>query len=194
MTILGKHTVAETRDLVRATEFRVNKDLKQWEAVKKRRAPQLTMGQSRLDSDIAKFVTRWTDVRDTQTLAMLASVLANPGVAPFILPAEDQFVAISNARSRTEPRLVTIESGIDQEASTLGLPPTDLSAAPPQNSPDADFVALQKLDQAIAAAGNPLGKPGGSDSVATSPLGLLAIGGVALVGVVGVLYVRKNLL
>lgn len=194
MTILGRHTVAETRDLIRATEFRVNQNLKQWEAIKKRRAPQVTLAQNRLDSDIAKFVDRWTSVRDTQTLAMLAAVLANPGVAIFILPAEDQYVAIDNATRRTDPRLKVIESGIDQEASTLGLIPTDLSGTPAQNSPDADFAALGKLDQAIAAAGNPLGKPGGSDSVATSPLGLLAIGGVALAGVVGVLYVRKNLL
>jgi len=194
MTILGRHTVAETRDLIRATEFRVNQNLKYWESIRARRTGARTPDQTLLDSDIAKFVDRWTTVRDTQTLAMLASVLANPGVAPFILPAEDQFVAIDNATRRTNPRLGDIQGRLEKEAATVGLPGVDLSATPAQNSPDADFAALGKLDQAIAAIGNPLGKPGGSDSVATSPIGLVVIGGVALAGLVGVLYVKKNLL
>ena len=194
MTILGRHTVAETRDLIRATEFRVNQDVRQWNLVRARRSGPKTQTQNTLDSDFAKFIDRWTNVRDTQTLAMLASVRANPGGAPFSLPAEDQFVAIDNATRRTNPRLGDIQQRLDLEASTLGLPGVDLSATPAQNSPDADFAALGKLDQAIAAAGNPLGKPGGSDSVATSPIGLVVIGGVALAGLVGVLYVKKNLL
>ncbi len=197
MTILGQHTVAETRDLIRASNFRVNKNLQQLQRVQSFRLRPPTAEnfekQQRLDADMTAFVKKWTDVRDKETLFMLASMMANPALAPFVMPAESSYKAIDGAFRVDIPHFKDIEQRIDAEARLLGLPATDLSGIPPQNSPDADFAALQKLDGAIAAAGNPLGKPGGTDSVASSPLGLLLIGGAVVVGIGGILYVKAIL-
>ncbi len=190
MTILGQHTIAETRDLIRFNEFRINKYLNRLQQLQMRRLQPISVEQQQLDNDMTIFVKRWVDVRDKNTLAMAAGMAANPGVVPEILPAESNFVAINKATSIDNPRFITIEQRVDAESAAAGLAEVDLSASPGQNSPDADFLAMRKLDAAIAAAGNPLGKPGGTDSVITSPLGLILIGGVILAMFGGVVYLK----
>ncbi len=190
MTILGQHTIAETRDLIRSVEFRVNKYLTRLQQLQMRRLQPTTAEQQQLDSDMTTFVKRWVDVRDTNTLAMAAGMAANPGVIPDILPAESNWVAIQKAFAGDEPRLIDLQNRIDIESNGQGFVPVDLSTIPGQNSPDVDFLAMRKLDAAIAAAGNPLGKPGGTDSVLTSPLGLILIVTTLLVAVGGVVYVK----
>lgn len=193
MTILGQHTVAETRDLIRSQQFRINKNDQQWVRIRSQRLAPPTAAQTLLDDQWIQFMKVWTDERDKQTLLMTAAMLANPSVAPFILPAESNFKAINDVLTVRVPHLKELEQKIDAEAASLALPPTDLSGQPAQNSPDADFAALRKLDAAIAAAGNPLGKPGGTDSVAKSPLGLILIGGAVLAVIGGGLYIKTTL-
>jgi hypothetical protein len=183
MTILGQHTVAETRDLIRAIEFRVNKDVQQFGRIQAQRLNPPTAAQTKLDSDMTAFIREWTDTRDKQTVLMTASVLANPSVAPFILPAEKQFVAINDVVSVRIPHLMDIEQRIDTEAANIGLAPTDRSGAPPQNSPDADFVALKKLDSAIKDGET------AAKGAAKSNTGLII--GAAVLGVIGVVVVTK---
>lgn len=193
MTIFGKHTVGETRDLIRATEFRVNQDLKQFEAVRRLRTKPQTAAQNQLDTDMGKFVRRWTDVRDTQTDSLTGLMLKNPNVFTTVLPAESEYKAVDAAVRITDPRLINIQQRLDVEAATLGLPGVDLSATPAFDSTDTDFNAMKRLDKVIAAAGNPLGKPGGTDSVARSPLGMIVIGGIVTGVVVVGLYIKKTL-
>lgn len=191
MTILGQHTVAETRDLIRAQQFRINKNDKQWMRIRTQRLSPPTAEQKLLDDDWIAFMRVWTDTRDKQTLLLAASIAVNPNVSPVILPAETNFKAINEVLHVRVPHLKDMEQRIEVQAHELGLPPVDLSGMPAQNSPDADFAALKKLDAAIGAAGNPLGKPGGNDSVAKSPLGMILIGAAALTVVGGVIYVKK---
>ncbi len=183
MTILGLHTIAETRDLMRSLEFRINKNVQQLQRIQMQRLQPQTATQTQLDTDMGTFVKRWVDVRDTQALIMAAAMAANPGIIPQILPAEKQFQAIVNASSVDDPRLKVIEASIDAEAASLGLPPTDLSGQPAQNSPDADFLALKKLDTAITAAQTVAG------NAAKSNTGLLI--GAGIVGVLGIVIVTK---
>lgn len=190
MTILGQHTIAETRDLIRSLQFRITKNDQQLSKVQQQRLAPPTATQVALDNDWVAFIRVWTDERDKNTLAMAAGMAANPGVAPFVLPAESNFKAITNVTQARVPHLGELQQRISAEAAALSLPPVDLTGTPPQDSPDADFQALRKLDAAIGALGNPLGKPGGTDSVAKSPLGLILIGGAVLAGVVGILYVK----
>lgn len=149
--ILGQHTVAETRDAIRAAEARFNIISRQWENVRKRRAQQpLSPAQVQLDSDVFRYGQRWVDVRDRQTLLLAAAIASNPLVSPIVLPAEVNWTAIQNATIRDEPRLGDIQNRVDLEAVPLGIPVSDQSNLPPQNSPDADFAALHVLDAAIA--------------------------------------------
>jgi hypothetical protein len=191
MTILGQHTVSETRDLIRACEFRLNKYLQQYQRIQSTRLNPPTAEQRKLDDDVVAFVREWTNTRDRETLVMTAAMLANPSVMPFVLPAEKSYKAVDAVFRERIPHFKDIQQRIDAEAVTLQMPPPDLTAIPPQDSPDADFVALKKLDEAIAAAGNPLGKPGGTDSAAKSPLGMILIGGAVIAAVGGALYVKK---
>lgn len=193
MTILGQHTVAETRDLIRSLQFRINKIDQQWSRVRQQRLAPPSQGQQLLDDDWIAFLKVWTDTRDKQTVIMTAAVLANPSVAPFVLPAESSYKAIDDVTRVRIPHLKDMEQRIAAEAMALDIPATDLSQQPGQNSPDADFAAIKKLDAAIAAAGNPLGKPGGTDSIAKSPLGLIIIGGSILAVIGGGLYVKTTL-
>lgn len=182
MTILGQHTVAETRDLMRATEFRVNKNIQQLQKVQSHRLQPITAEQKQLDNDVRKFVEHWVDVRDKQTLLMAAAVASNPNVNIAILPAEPNFVAIDNAARRDEPRLMDIQGRIEAEAAEQGLAHVDFSAQPTQDSPDADFAALKKLDAAIAKVGlPPAGKP--------TPIGYYIAGAAA--AALGIVVVTK---
>ncbi len=190
MTIMGLHTVAETRDLIRFLEFRINQNMKQWELIKTKRLPPATGAQRQLDDDIVVFMKRWVTVRDESTLIMLAAVLANPSVAPFLLPAEQQFVAVDEATRRDNPRLMDIQGRIDEEAHQQNLPSVDLSKIPPQNSPDTDFEALRKLDAAIKDGEEAAAKAAAkAKDAAKSNVGLI-IGAVG-VGVVGVVVATK---
>ncbi len=193
MTILGQHTVAETRDHIRSQQFRINKIDEQYMKVRAQRLAPPSPAQQLLDSDWIAFQKAWTDTRDKAIFFMTASVVANPNVAPFILPAEGSYKEVNAVLHERIPHLKDMEQRVDAEAAALNLKPTDLSGIPSQDSPDADFAAIKKLDAAIAAAGNPLGKPGGTDSVAKSPLGLILIGGAVLAVVAGGLYVKTTL-
>jgi hypothetical protein len=186
MTILGQHTVSETRDLIRATEFRVNKLVQLLQRIQTQRANPPTDEQLKLDDDMAKFVRKWIDVRDTQTIIMAAAVTANPSVHPVILPAEKQFVAIVEVSTRnpnTDLRLISLQNRVDTAAEKLGLAKVDLSQTPSQNSPDADFLALKKLDAAIKSGEETAKK------VVKSNTGLII--GAVVAGVVGVVVVTK---
>ncbi len=192
MTILGQHTVAETRDLMRALQFRINRIDEQWFKIQELRRGK-TEAQERIDADWISFQRVWTDTRDKQAMLLGLSIGSNPNVHPAVLPAEPNYKAIIDVVQVRIPHLKDMEQRIDAEAAALQLPPTDLSGIPPQNSPDVDMRALAKLDAAIAAAGNPLGKPGGTDSVAKSPLGMILIGGAVIATLGGILYAKTVL-
>jgi hypothetical protein len=183
MTILGQHTVAETRDFLRSTNYRVNAIVNQWEAVRKRRVPPNTPEQTALDTKVVAFVRRWTNVRDQQTALLAASMLSNPMVSPSVLPAEVNFVAVTNAVQRTDPRLIEVQGEVNAEAVSLALPALDLSKNPPQDSPDLDFGTLKVLDNAIAH-GEAAAKAAGTGVVnaAKSNTGLIVLGTLAVVG------------
>lgn len=191
MTILGQHTVAEARDLLRATEFRVNKNIQQLDKVRAARPRQPSSPeQVRLDADMSIFVKRWVETRDKQALLLAASIASNPMVSPSVLPAETNYVAIVKASTRDDPRLVFIEQRIDVEAKQLNLAPTNLAGMPSQNSPDADFAGLRKLDAAIAAGEKAAAEAAAAaKKAAKSNIGLLL--GLGAVGVLGTVVAVK---
>jgi hypothetical protein len=197
MTILGQHTINETRDLIRALQYRITKLDQQAFRNQMNRSGQPSESQLNfmmtLDKDWADFLKAWTTVRDSEVDRMVIASSLQPLVSNDVLPAEASFKAITDVVQSREPHLADLNQRIDKEAVALGFQPTDLSGMPAQDSPDADFAALKKLDKAAAAAGNPLGKPGGTDSVAKSPLGMMLIGGAILAAVGGVLYVKTVL-
>jgi hypothetical protein len=183
MTILGMHTVMETVDLIRATEFRVKQVMEQWRKVKLKRLNPPTAAQVQLDKDVDAFINRWTSARDAASLEMLAITTATPLVPMEVLPAEIQFANVDNATRRDSPRLGDIQNRLDIEAKALGLKAIDLSATPSQNSADLDFQAFKGLDAAIKS-----GEKAVKDA-AKSNAGLLI--GAGLLGVLGIVVVTK---
>jgi len=180
MTILGQHTVAETRDLIRSVEYRANKLVSKLRKIQSLRVPPLSDAQKELDADAFNFMRRWTDTRDANTLMMTASVIANPFVPTSVLTAEGNWNAIDKASRITPPRLMDIQNRIEMEGAGLGLAPITLEM-PSQNSPDADFTALKTLDAAIAK-GESAAKSASKGIVSSIPWWAWGAGAAALGG------------
>ncbi len=193
MTLFGKHTVAETRDLIRASDFRINKVIKQYEKVLASRVGPKTSLQSRLDSDMSAFVNRWIDVRDNTTLKLAFIVMTHP-VPTEILTCEPEFVDVTNAVSRTEPRLMDVQQRVENEAAILALPPVNFEGLPSQNSTDVDFAALRKLDAEITKAEIAAKEAAAATQKAAAKLPWYVwVGGATAVGIVAFPYVSPFL-
>jgi len=186
MTILGNHTVGETRDFIRAAEYRINKNVQQWQRIKSFRLRPPTAAeftdQEQTDREMEAFLKNWTSVRDRETLLMTASMIA-AGLAPTsVVPAESSFKAVTGALQVREPHFKEIEQHIDAEAARLGLTPTDLKGIPSQNTADVDFAALRKLDAAIKEGEDAAKKANEAvGKAAKSNVGLMVGGAIVLV-------------
>lgn len=186
MTILGNHTVGETRDFIRAAEYRINKNVQQWQRIKSFRLRPPTAAedaqQTVTDREMDAFLKNWTTVRDRETLVMTATMIG-AGLAPAsVVPAESSFKAVTGALQVRVPHFKEIEMNIDAEAARLGLPPTDLKGTPSQNTTDVDFAALRKLDAAIKDGEEAAKKANKAvGEAAKSNVGLMVGGAIVLV-------------
>ena len=190
MTILGQHTVAETFDLIAALDFRVNKDSEQWLKVQKARTGPPTPERARLDGDMMSFIAKWGSVRDKQKTMLRILNASNPLVPSDTIPAEPNFRAVDDCFRVDVPHFKDIEQRLDAEAKALGLPETDLSGMPKQDSVDADFNALQKVDKVIKT-----GEDASKGATKAVGSGLLAHPGIVLGGIAALLgagYVVKK--
>lgn len=192
MTILGNHTVGETRDFIRAAEYRINKNVQQWQRIKSFRLRPPTAvelaDQNQTDTQMDAFLKNWTTVRDRETLLMTASMISSPLAPTSIVPAESSYKAVTGALQVRVPHFKEIEQHIDAEAARLELTPTDLKGIPSQNTTDVDFAALRKLDAAIKDGEEAAKKANKAvGEAAKSNIGLMAGGAVVLVLAGGVL-------
>jgi len=190
MTILGKHTITETRDLIRSLQFRVSNAMNQQNKVILARSGPPTEKQMQTELDLKILVPRWNKVRDDETQKLTLLSVTNPLAPADMIACEDSWVAVNKAVAVDFPRLITIEQQLDVQSKALDIPPIDFSKIPPQNAPDLDFAALKKLDKAIADGEKAAKEAGGAvKEAAKSNVGLLI--GAGLVGVVGIVVVTK---
>ena len=181
MTILGKHTIDETRHLIAVAQFRINRtnDL----------VNQLpyTAENVQLVKDWNEFVeVRWKQAHALALEGILGLKLANPLVPEHSMPAETQYMRIVNAMNKQEGLIQKgdltdfisrFEAATDKKFDSEGQPVPE--------GWDPDLAAYQEVDATIKA-GEKIATEVKTEvmAAAKSYLGLtigLGLGAVALV-------------
>jgi hypothetical protein len=189
MTILGKHTVAEIRDLMATIDFRIKAV---FSLIAKKNGDPLafTPGHPGISSNnIAAWnvwLTNWRQIQDKVSIVLTALMISNPLVGADTQPAEDQWTRIRCAINRscddshTDPGdMQSIIIAIQIE----GGESIDERNRPEPKAGDPDFDALLKVDAAIKA-----GEKAKADveragkSALTSNTGIAIIGTIIIVG------------
>lgn len=190
MTVLGKHTIAETRDLMRSLQFRINACLDQQNKILMARSGPPTEKQFQTEQDLKTLVLRWNKVRDEETRKLTILSLGAPLVPAHMQPSEDSYVAVNKAVAVDFPRLITVQQQLDVQSRELEIPELNFDKIPPQDSPDMDFAALKKLDSAIAEGEKQAKAAAGTvKEAAKSNVGLMI--GLGLAGAAGVVVLTK---
>ncbi len=148
MTILGQHTIDETRQLIRTVEFRIDRTTQTLLTHLEFNAENVA-----LVNDWNAFVDeRWKAAHDKAIASMLNSKILNPLVSESIMPAEKEFQIISTAIN-AKPGVISPGDLSDlinrlEKASGLTLDETG-HPMPPDFDPD--LGAFQRADAAIKA-------------------------------------------
>lgn len=196
MTVLGQHTIAETRDLMKVVDYRFkevdkafNQISSEWKATHPDEYRLLSM-------DWTAEKKHWMDESDS--VALKLTVINSTTVVPAdTIPAENEYKRILGfveygAASGVERRPGDLRDCQTRIEKALGKQ-IDLSGRPNMESNDTDINAIKKLDASIKAgeAAAASAKKGTWDA-ATSKQGLMFLGGAA--AAVGVyLFVKLKL-
>jgi hypothetical protein len=149
MTILGRHTIAETKSLLNLMEWRIDN----WNDVVaglKRAEPETLDKDATLVRDWNAFLERWVSAKTGVRAKYVAALIANPLLGPEMIPDEDGYQALLHASSATYPLYTPTDlPGLQQRISKLhperkydfGDPPKDFSL-------DLDLQAYKAADSA----------------------------------------------
>ncbi len=186
MTILGKHTIAETRDLIAATDYRVMQMDRTIEAVRtKRPVGPYTAEETSLENDYGAFKERWAKCKGDALFDLRMLSISNPLAPEDMQSAEAIYKRVDDCVRVTNPRLVTIQQRIDSLAVARGVTPIDLSKMGSFfQSGDVDFDGLKKIDAGIKAGEDAASKTVKSNTALYVAGG--AIGALVLIGAVKV--------
>lgn len=187
MTVLGNHTIAETRDLMRTVEFRIERA-----ADLVNRLPFST-DNVKLVKEWNEFVeVRWKNAHDQALNRILVLKFDNPLASESVIPAEGEFKLVMKARNQQGEGIVVpgdlsdlihrLEVGSGQSLDEDNHPlPTGF---------DPDLAAFQAVDAKIKAgekAAEDAKKAAGN--AAKSNVGLII--GLSALGIVGVVVATK---
>jgi len=196
MTILGKHTLDETRHLIRTVEFRIQETDKVYANISDGWKSSNTAAWTELQGDWAAFRKRWVATRDEVLRRLLVITIGNPLVSESVLPSEPEYKLIKCAinvgceDTYTKGDLTDCILRIEKAAGA----PIDETNKPIPAGWDPDLKAYKEVDGAVkkgeaaAAAAAASGK-----KLVASNLPLVIGGGIALVGVavVGTIVATK---
>lgn len=178
MTILGKHTVDETRHLIRLADFRVD-------GVNKELIPALkdpTAETVKALRDWNAFETKWEQVHHHVVETLLGQKISNPLVPENVLPSETEFKQVSDILDEL--------TGFIRRFGNLTGKAINRDGEPPPDQVDPDLKAFQAVDEKIKA-----GEAAAADAkkaagkAASSNTGLLI--GLGVAGVLGVVVATK---
>jgi hypothetical protein len=186
MTILGKHTLQETDELIRNTEARVDAI----NVAVLRDSVPLRKADPTVVDDWQAFLVRWTTAKSQARKDMLIIGATRPGVPSVLCPSEEVYQNILHAGSATYPLYGPTDlPGLQDRVAKVS---TIQMGAPKQvQSWDFDLSAYQSADslaKASQAAGAAV-KGGIVDTVKANPGTTIMIVG----GAVGTLVVLRKL-
>lgn len=177
MTILGKHTVAELRELVADKDFAIQQTLALYKSSNWTQCP----ARADWDWDWKNFFERYSTARSTAKQKMFLITAANPLVGPSVMPAEEEYQLILRAITKSGTGLYVKGDlpDLQQRLQNAVRRNIDYSGRPGYSTTDLDMVAYKKADgtvKVIEATGTQVQKN------LTSGPALLAFGAVGIVG------------
>lgn len=192
MTVLGQHTIEETKDLMKQIEWRIRETDRINNLITPDQIVQNAAEFSDMEMDWTKFKSRWAAARDSVLDRLFVINVANPLVPATMIACENQFQIIKKAINVSGNE--TFTKG-DLNDCTLRIvkfadKPFDSKDQPMPTGFDPDLLAYKKLDSSIrageAAAAAAAAK---AKETASSNIGLIV--GAGIVGVIGVIVATK---
>lgn len=187
MTILGKQTVAETRHIMKLTEFRIEQVLK---LMNGGHLP-FSAENAKLINDWNEWTDRWTLARDKALEGLLSIKLQAPLANDDILPSQKQWddivtvIGTPKDEIALNPLVRRFQAATGETIDETGRP------MPPDYDPD--LQAYRKVDAQIKA-GEQAAKAAAdaTKKAASSNTGLLVLGG-AVLAIGGVVAIKVYL-
>lgn len=188
MTILGRHTVNEARDLLAAADYRFRETFKAFDALKDKPAD--------LTTDVGNLARTWKSERvniilDLTKLTTTAQLAA--GMIPVsadIIPAEDDYQKILSFvqyGENTKGSLQDVTHRIEKLSGKQILYPNQ----PKQDSPDLDLETYKDLDSAIKQGEDAASKGVDKLEKVAENKWPWIIGGTVAATLVGMHYLKK---
>lgn len=194
MTIFGKHTIDETQHLMKLIQFRADKNDEVFRGITAPQANANLPEFQRLERDWKVWQERWAKARDTIADELVLINLGQPLVPASSIPVEDLYkrievaAQVDNGKKQDDTDMMQLMLRTEKISGNR----FDEKDQPVPSGYDPDLMAFKKVDAVIkngeATAKELANKAGGA---AKSNVGLLVIGGVALViagGVVTKVY------
>lgn len=193
MTILGKHTITETRDLMRTIQFRADKNDEVFKSIRPNSSPEYID----LKTDWSNWLNQWSQARDRAATELVELSIGQPLVPADVITAENQYqriekgAQVDNGKKNDRTDMMQLMIRTEQMSGTT----FDEKNAPAPTDFDPDLIAFKKVDQAIKsgeAAAAEIKK--GATSAAKSNLGLViggAVGVFLLGGIVAKVYLPR---
>lgn len=176
MTVLGKHTMQETRDLMATIEFRIKKNQEVMDKI------PASPDKTALDRDWQAFLARWAINRDEVADKLLVLRIGQPVAPASVIVAEKEFEQIR----------ITAEFGPDRVSRTNNFMSIMIRAeqlsgitfsekeAPAPEGFDPDLAAFKKVDSAIKSGEQAAAEAkAAAAKAAKSNMGMLIVGGIA---------------
>ncbi len=184
MTILGQHTIDETRHLMKTVEFRIQATEKTAATISRRFIDENPILFTDIQLDWTAFKARWAIARDKALKDILMLNAGQPLVPASAIPAEFVFKNIQRAinvgggETFTKGDLMDCILRIESAANTR----IDEKDAPLPSGFDPDFAAYRQVDTVIRNGEEAARKAAeAATKAAKSNIGLMILGGFGLV-------------
>lgn len=181
MTILGKHTVSELKELLDAKDYQIRQ-------VDEKAKSIFSHLDQDWQNDWSMFLDRWKLARGKANSMITKTLLANSFVGPTVMPAEDEYQAVLHALTHTTG---TVQKGDFQDLSNRvdAISKIDFSKTPQPNALDLDLAGFKNADStkkaideaARQAAEGAKAAAGGAKDFLGSNTGLIVAGGAGIV-------------
>lgn len=177
MTILGRHTVAETRALARAVDYQFKQVDNEYKAISREWITNNQAGYDKLTADWTKALREWNiDWEKAKVKLDILMAAAGLTVPEDIVPSEEQYNKVLSHTAQGgrngDDSLYMVARRVEE----INNRKVDYSKQPSQIDVwDPDLGAYKKVDAAIKTG------EAGAKKVASSKTGLLIGGGIAAI-------------
>lgn len=177
MTILGKHTITETRELITNVQYRVNDVSRTFDSL----TDSQLASDSTLKEDWAKWLASWKTQRATAEDMLRGFKLASPLVSEDNIPAESAFEKILKTVNSNYPDRYSDKDLPGLQIRIQKIKPIDWKEVDKSrtDAPDADLKAFQKVDATIKS-GEQQAKDFVKDNWGKIALGVIGAFGLAV--------------